>query len=147
MPGRWEEINRDSNSSEEPVLEQGRRRQCSLARVSGIWRLQCNPEPACFWGVSRAIFLSIFSGHLLDFCLVYKLGPSNFPLYLWGTQVSQKIHFLPFLTKICLHFWQPKTLNFFAMLLIIKDNFKKSENREKVRLYYIHIRYTIAINI
>lgn len=55
-----EEVNGDSNSSEEPVLEQGRQRQWSLAWVSGIWPLQCNPELACFWGVSRAIFWLFF---------------------------------------------------------------------------------------
>lgn len=109
-----EEVNGDSNSSEEPVLEQGRQRQWSLAWVSGIWPLQCNHELACFWGVSRAIFWLFFSGHFLDFCLVYKPDPSNFTLCLWATHVSRKIHFLPFLIKICLHFLQPRTLNFFC---------------------------------
>ena len=47
-PGRWDEMNGGSNSSEEPVLEQGGRRPRSLAWVSGVWRLQRNPEPACF---------------------------------------------------------------------------------------------------
>ena len=45
-------MNGGSNSSEEPVLEQGGRRPRSLAWVSGVWRLQRNPdgETSCsYW--------------------------------------------------------------------------------------------------